>query len=400
VTASPLTADARAWSALCERLAALGERLLTDEFPSSERDRAEGYAHLADQVVTFLGWAVRHADPYRPHFHRHNDLTSQWGGPNVDNAYKHARIDPSLRYRIRGRMHSCDDFILAVRVGFMHMPEWGTRHEVSASDIGIAAGDEIDLLLGGDEPDEPDERDGHWLPLPDGTTMVSIREYYIDWTTAEPAVLTIECLDDPPPPAPLDPTDLARRFDAAGELVERSVEYWNSYMAEARTLGPLNEFSGGFRQTKGLAAARYDFCCYDLGPDDALVIEAEQPDARYWSFHLYNNGWFEVPDRETRVTALNHTQAHVSRDGLIRVVVARRDPGVANWLDTSDRATGQLTFRWFWPHGDRRPSVTARVVPVDSVAGDLPDDTPRVDDTARRAEVAARAAHLAWRFRV
>ena len=141
----------------------------------SDRDRAEGFAHLADQVTMFLGWAVRHADPYHPHFQRHNDLSGQWGGPNLDNVYKHARIDPSARYRITGAMHSCEDFILAVRVGFMHMPDWGTLAEVSASDLGIGPGDEFELFLGG----EP--RDGRWIDLPDGASMVSIREYYVDW---------------------------------------------------------------------------------------------------------------------------------------------------------------------------------------------------------------------------
>ena len=38
------------------------------------------------------------------------------------------------------------------------------------------------------------------------------------------------------------------------------------------------------------------------------MIEAEVPDAAYWSFHLYADDWFEVPDRETRMTTRNHTQ--------------------------------------------------------------------------------------------
>ena len=67
------------------------------------------------------------------------------------------------------------------------------------------------------------------------------------------------------------------------------------------------------------------------------MIEAEVPDAAYWSFHLYADNWFEVPDRETRVTTRNHTQTAISDDGLIRLVVSGRDPGVANWIDTSDR---------------------------------------------------------------
>ena len=57
---------------------------------------------------------------------------AQWGGPNLDNVYKHARIDPSAALPDHAaRCTRCEDFILAVRVGFMHMPEWGTLAEVT-----------------------------------------------------------------------------------------------------------------------------------------------------------------------------------------------------------------------------------------------------------------------------
>ena len=72
-----------------------------------------------------------------------------WGGPNQDNVYHHAHIDPALRYRIRGHMHSCDDFVLHLRVGFMHMEEWGTKLAITGSDRGIRPGDEFELFFGG-----------------------------------------------------------------------------------------------------------------------------------------------------------------------------------------------------------------------------------------------------------
>ncbi len=109
-------------------------------------------------------------------------------------------------------------------------------------------------------------------------------------------------------------------------------------------------------------------------------------------------GW-RCPIARRRVTALNHLQTYVSGDGLIRIVIARRDPGVANWLDTTERATGQLTFRWFWPRSDRDPSISTRVVAAASVADLVPADTPRLDAETRAADLALRRAHLNWRFR-
>ena len=77
-------------------------------------------------------------------------------------------------------------------------------------------------------------------------------------------------------------------------------------------------------------------------------------------------------------------------------MLAHRDPGVANWLDTADRQVGQFTFRFFWANGD--PTFSTRVVAVDDLATDLPD-TVRVDAGQRSAELAARRAHFAYRYR-
>jgi hypothetical protein len=149
---------AEAWQDACRRLAALGARLVdaddTAGFPTDPTERVAGIAHLAEQALCWIGWSVFHADPRRPAFHRQNDLITQWGGPNADNVYRHARVEPGRRYRITGRMHACDEAILAVRAGFMHQPTWGTLHQVTLSDLGIGPGDSLDLVVGpgGDVP--------------------------------------------------------------------------------------------------------------------------------------------------------------------------------------------------------------------------------------------------------
>lgn len=390
----PAAADVSAWRDLCRRLADLGELLAGPDFPASPRDRAEGFRHLAEQVVCWLSWSVSHADPHRPAFQRMNDLVTKWGGPNVENVYRHARVDPARRYRIRGRMHGCEEFILAVRAGFMHQERWGTLLEVTATDLGIEPGAEIDLVLGpvaaiGDGP--------RAVPLPDGAAMVSIREYYFDWRPIEPAVFTIECLDPSPDDQVAGPEALAARLDDAIRAIERSITYWNRYLVEHREAHPPNDFAPPMQVAKGLDAARYAFCFYDLGPDEALVVESPEPDARYWGLQLASLAWFESLDLAGRTTSLNHRQARVDRDGMVRVVVAHRDPGVPNWLDTEGRPAGLLTFRWFWSDEPVPPST--RVVPVDDVRTLLPPDTPAIDAAGRRAQVASRREHIAWRFR-
>lgn len=385
--------ERRAWSEFCARMDAVGASLGAEPFPNDPAVRAEGYDHLAEQVLCWLGWSIGFADADRPFFMRQNDLVTQWGGPNADNVYRHARIDPSKRYRIAGRMHSCEEFILAMRAGFMHQERWGTLAEHNGSDLGIDEGEEFEFFLGGDGT-EPG-----WLPIPDGAVMCSIREYYFDWREDEPATFTIECLDGPSHLARKSDVDFAAKVADAAAGVERSMQYWNQYMIDERALRDDNSFKGSFALDKGLAAARYGFCFWDLGPDDALVVESAVPDARYWSVQLYPEGWFELADPVERITSLNHRQTRVSSDGRIRFVVSHRDPGVDNWLDAGGRRRGLVTLRWFWPRGDVAPDPSAIVSSVDDVWSHLPSDTGRIDPLERAEVLTARRRHLGWRFR-
>jgi hypothetical protein len=398
--------DAAAWLEFCERVAAVGDEIERPPFPAGDRARAEGFAHLAEQAVCWLGWEVFHADPRTPFFHRQNDLVSQWGGPNVDNVYRHARVEPGRRYRIRGRMNACDDFVLALRRGFMHAQTWGTVREMTASEAGIRPGSEFEIRLGpwdaapAGGPADATVPSPLVIDIPPETTMVSVREYYFDWRAAEPATFVIECLDAgaerPRPPAA---TDLAARLSAAAHQIEGSMSFWNGYLRDARAAGPVNAFTPSWQLTKGLSVARYGFCFFHLAPGEALVVDCDVPDARYWSFQLYNEGWFEPMDVVDRVTSLNHTQARIDDDNRVRVVVADTDPGAPNWLDPGGRVDGLLTLRWFWPRGERRPEPTTQVVGSAGAHDLLPAGTPRVDAAARAAQLAARREHLAWRFR-
>ncbi len=378
------------WHQACDRLRSLGDQLVAEPFDDDPGEVLHGFEHLVDQVSLFTAWEVLHADPSRPFFHRHNDLVSQWGGPNADNVYRHARIDPAHRYVIRGRMHSCEEFILAIRAGFMHQPVWGTLQQVTATELGIETGQDFELTIGGPGAD---------IDLPEGAVMASVREYYFDWRPLEPATITIECLD-PSDTAPLTEEALGRRLDDALSQMEHSIGSWRDYMATNRAERVDNSYAAdALAVAKGLSAARYEFCFWDLGPDDALVITWDEPPARYWAAQLYMMQTFELVDPYGAISSRNQLQTSVDPDGRVRYVVSAADPGVPNWLDTTGRRHGLCTLRWFWPTGDPGPSPETAVVPVGEVRSILPAQTPVVAADDRARELAGRQAHLRWRFR-
>jgi hypothetical protein len=147
----------------------------------------------------------------------------------------------------------------------------------------------------------------------------------------------------------------------------------------------------------GSSRIHYSFGFFDLAPGEALVLDADPVDARFFDVQLYSLGWFESLDFANRVTSLNHTQARRSDDGRVRAVITLDDPGVPNWLDTQGHQHGMVTFRWI--RATEPPTITAALVTTDQLSTTLPPDTPSVTREQRADEIRRRQAHAAWRYR-
>jgi hypothetical protein len=65
------------------------------------------------------------------------------------------------------------------------------------------------------------------------------------------------------------------------------------------------------------------------------------------------------------VIALNHFGAVARPGGSVRLVVALRDPGVANWLDTAGHRRGTMCLRWVG--AKEHPDPKTRVVKLAEV---------------------------------
>jgi hypothetical protein len=102
----------------------------------------------------------------------------------------------------------------------------------------------------------------------------------------------------------------------------------------------------------GLAAfdAAYSMAPFFLGPEQALLITGRWPACRFGNVCLWNR-FQQTLDYVHRPVSLNRAQTVLEADGSFRVVLAHRDPGVPNWLDTEGRAFGIVFWRFFLPEG-------------------------------------------------
>ena len=90
---------------------------------------------------------------------------------------------------------------------------------------------------------------------------------------------------------------------------------------------------------------------YVIGPDQALVMTGRFPECRFANVCLWNR-FIQSFDFNNRRISLNRKQTVLESDGSFRMVIAHRDPGVPNWLDTEGRPFGMVYWRFLLPEGE------------------------------------------------
>jgi hypothetical protein len=193
------------------------------------------------------------------------------------------------------------------------------------------------------------------------------------------------------------PHDVARALDRAANWVEKSVGYWNAYLLKAIDRAEPNKVVKAQGTPGGASNLMYGSTCWDLDEDQVLLIVSEPPDADYWNFTIHNLHWFDSGDYANRQTSLTGHQMHLDGDGRFRLVLAHRDPGVPNWIDTEGRQRGMIAFRYLSARSN--PTPEGRVLSRGELRKHLPDDHPTIDAEARRSSLARRREALWNRFR-
>jgi hypothetical protein len=382
-------ASGAAWEDFCRDLSAAGRAILDFPLASAEGEalRAEGFRYLLGLVRSGLQQALELADPGAPRWVRNPDSQAKWGAENPDNQYLWARVDPHAAYRVFGERRNVYDFLLEVKEGHMQLGDDRVFTAVTAGDLHFDAAGRFSVLLAAERPRG---YAGDFVPLHPESGYLQVRQYLLDWQRETPASFFIERVGGAAP-MELTAAAMADRLDGAGEWTLATARFWIEWVEQLRSAHQPGAIAPARRFVGGAPDIYYGNDWYVLGDDEALIFESEPPDARYWQIELCDP-WFKTLEFASRQTSLNHLQARLDADGRFRCVVAHRDPGVANWLDTTGNREGMIQYRWVWTRNNPQPRV--RVVPFVDVKRQLPADTPRVTPEARRAAIAVREAHL------
>jgi hypothetical protein len=380
----------RALGQLLDALSRTGAVLRSDRAPAEDTDQAAGHRHLLVLLALGIDEALRPSDPYRPFFAPANvDNVLKWGMDCPDAAYTGAAVRADATYLVRGRRNS-------VRyLGFQVMGGMASTANLVADDLEMDTDGTFELVL------SATERPGNWMRLDESSSSLVVRQFFYDWSNEQRAELTIECVERPASdgsavPPPLDAARVAAEIEALGAFVEASIAFWLDVEEGGRAEG-VNCFREPAALTQMGAAAENvsTWGSWSLTDDQALVIEVAPPEALYWSVSL-GNYWWETIDYANRQSSLNGHQAVVDPDGVFRAVVAHRDPGVANWLDTAGNHHGAMIFRWLRAAAAPVPEV--KVVDLVELDRHLPPATVRVDAEARRRVLDARYDAVRRRF--
>jgi hypothetical protein len=338
---------ARTWEQFCDLLREAGQVVARSGTPDAALDRAEAYRMLTRLTRAGLENFLEHRAPRHPRLVTTCHDTMKIVGDNPDTLYLGASIDGRLRYRLHGDRGSARWIsINTFEHGSFGSGGTGVGRTFYAEDLAVARNGAIDLAIGPEPPEG-----GDWLPTSEHTRSLVIRQTFADRATERPAVLTLTCIDSSGPPEPLSTDDVVLGLVSAGHYV-REVSALAARWAEANAVTP-NRFvdvEAGFAEAKAFAdqQIQYHQAYLDLGPDEAASVTVVPPTCPYWMFVLHNH-WMESLDYRHHRVHCNNRTATLEPDGSLRLVVAHRDPGMANWLDTAGHRHTILGVRWVGP---------------------------------------------------
>lgn len=381
------------WQEFIDSLATLPDRMLA-RLPEARRNDAQTQqevARLALESLASNALAALGGDGDAPQFLPAIGQVLNVGQPNADTIYKSCIITPGASYRLRGRRGTLALAVMA-QVIPQGAPGAGMRAHLNLADLRTDAEGRFDVLL---SAGKPAGHTGDWWELDAAASQLMIRLVSADWGNEIEPTLSIERVDKPVrrprPPAETLEARLRRLPVGIDYLALMFVDHFE----KLRDQGFINSLKIMTLEFGALEGQFYYEGTYDLADDEALVIESPIPEKCGYRSLILTNEIYETIDWYNNHSSLNGAQAGPDPDGKLRIVVAGRDPGVKNWLDTAGHPRGIIQGRW--TGCDSQPIPTVSKVKLSELHAALPGDVARVTPAEREQLVRDRRAALQQR---
>ena len=370
---------------LQDAIAEAEELIANAPFIRTEADRLEGYDYLAGRIRMAMQMAFDY-DLDRPLFVNPTHQFSRQGLDNPDAVYFNAFLREGVEYVVRGRRGTSADLSFQVM---------GGAYTADSAATSLMAFDDRELDVAPDGTFE-----FTYVAEPGAKTMI-VREVFNDWDTEERGTLTIERPDTlGRPTKPLTRELLAKKYDVAARSLVGSIQTWFAFPHFFQYKEPVNTLTAPQSTPGGLASQRSSIGHYELDDDQALIITVPRCDDCSYQGAQVGSDWYASTDYETHQTSLTKAQAVTDPDGRMRFVVSQRNPGIANWLETTGHRTGALMLRWQRLERDLTQDAdgpTVEVVAFEDVPKHLPHYAPITpEEYAER--IAARQRAVARRM--
>jgi len=259
-------------------------------------------------------------------------------------------------------------------------------------DIDIAPDGTFSIRVGG----EPEE--SAWLASPPDATTLFARQIYDDWNAADPGEVHIDRIGWEGARKPLaKAAQVAFQLRAAADVLEKSATVWPAFVQRRYVGARQPNTVSGLIDTYALGGVKGRWMAggyFDLPPGKVLLIETWPTKAAYQSIQLADM-WFASLEYANQVSSLTTSQSIEAPNGAYYSVIAREDPGYANWLDTGGLDRGIFMLRYDGVPAEVPKAQHPSAKLVDAAA--LPDLIPgyaRASDAQRDATRKARRRHV------
>lgn len=333
----------KAWEDFCDRLKLAGSALMYSGAPRDPFQQAEGIRYLSRLTRAGLEAFVEYSDPKYPVLRRMVHETVKMGADNPDNHYFNAQISGEYEYIITGKRNS------------VHYLGFFTQNGNYGTTGGLAPCGVIEhreMIFEEDGSFEiilsKEKRGKNWLKIEDETGMAMVRQTFLKRNEEIPAEVQITRIGSDGKPEPITPESIDKGLDTAALFVAGApilFAKWAKGFQKHTNKLPLFDPAVS-NAAGGDANIIYYHSHWKLEADEALVIEVKPPACDSWNFQL-NNYWMESLDYRYFNICVSKGNAKYSEDRRVKIIVAHKDPGQPNWIETCGHTEGTMCWRWY-----------------------------------------------------